>query len=64
MSQHLHTGASTPEQIWIVWAMIAAVFVGIWLLERYLKRRKKRLPYSKLLAKKGWRTGRKIRGRK
>ncbi|NHC08285.1 hypothetical protein [Azonexus fungiphilus] len=51
MLQHSSTGASTPEQVLVVWAMIIAVFLGIWLLERYLKRREKRLPFSKLLTR-------------
>jgi len=49
MLKHSSTGTSTPEQVLVIWAMIIAVFLGIWLLERYLKRREKRLPFSKLL---------------
>jgi hypothetical protein len=49
MLKHSSTGAYTPTQILVVWAMIVAVFLGIWLLERYLRRREKRLPFSKLL---------------
>jgi len=50
MLKHLSTGASTPEQVFVVWAMIVAVFFGIWLLERYLQRRERRVPFSKRLA--------------
>jgi hypothetical protein len=47
--KHLPSGPYTLTDLLLVWSMILAVFVGFWLLKRYLKKAQKKQPYAKRL---------------
>jgi len=48
--KHLSTGTYTLIEVLMVWSMILVVFVGFWLLNRYLKKSPKNKSYSRRLA--------------
>ncbi|WP_153133034.1 hypothetical protein [Dechloromonas hortensis] len=44
--KNLPSGPYTLTDLILVWSMILVVFVGFWLLNRYLKRAPKKPPYE------------------
>ena len=47
--KHLPSGPYTLTDLLLAWSMVLAVFVGFWLLKRYLKKAQKKRPYTKRL---------------